>query len=553
MIGVPGIAHRLFGALKSANVSVMFIAQASSEHSICFAIKEIFCNIAKKAVEEAFFYELKNRLISCVTVINSCSIIAAVGESMGSMPGVAGIFFGALGAAGINVLSISQGCDERNISAVVYAKDSAKALRAAHSAFWLSSQNISVGIIGTGRVGHAVVQTLTEQIRVLEERFGLTVSIRGVASSTTMVLDDENLIDKFQSRMKARAELLARSDDSSDVTATNGRAARLPSPSISEESFNALEGVLKGEGNSVKRTPTDLEAFTNHIKNGPTPHFILIDCTNSQLVADQHPAWLRKGSHIVTANKRGLSNSLDLYNNIFAAVRAQNRMYMSEVTIGASIPVMTTLSDLLCSGDQVSSIVGLVSASVGQILTDICDNPPISFTQSVSRTFAQGLFEEDVFRDLEGTEAAQKLLILARELGVPMNLSDVIVEPIAKRRELESWDAIGSGFLEEDAIYARKAAAAAAKGCTLRYVQRIVCTPGAALGRKKKIHATASVKLEEVPLNSALAMVKGAVYHFEFHTARYNRNPLIVQVNMLSCCTSADFLVLICLILGATI
>jgi aspartokinase/homoserine dehydrogenase 1 len=118
MIGVPGIAHRLFGALKSANVSVMFIAQASSEHSICFAIKESFSSIAKKAVEEAFFYELKNGLVSGVKVINGCSIIAAVGESMGNMPGVSGIFFAALGSASINVLSISQGCDERNISAV---------------------------------------------------------------------------------------------------------------------------------------------------------------------------------------------------------------------------------------------------------------------------------------------------------------------------------------------------------------------------------------------------------------------------------------------------
>eukprot|EP01035_Chromulina_nebulosa_P021211 gene21211-27476_t len=130
MIGVPGIAHRLFGALKAANISVMFIAQASSEYSICFATKEIHVESAKKAISEAFFYELKQGLISNIRIISKCAIIAAVGESMSNTPGVSGIFFGALGDASVNILSISQGCDERNISAVVYASEATKALRA---------------------------------------------------------------------------------------------------------------------------------------------------------------------------------------------------------------------------------------------------------------------------------------------------------------------------------------------------------------------------------------------------------------------------------------
>jgi aspartokinase/homoserine dehydrogenase 1 len=190
---------------------------------------------------------------------------------------------------------------------------------------------------------------------------------------------------------------------------------------------------------------------------------------------------------------------------------------------------MTTLSDILCSGDQVHSIVGLASVSAGMIFTDICEGG-FSFTKAISRTYSQGLFEEDVFRDLEGTESAQKLLILARELGVPMQLSDVKIEPIATRRDIDRWDSFGSAFAEEDTIFAKRAAAAASRGCTLRYVQRIDCTPAATLGNKKgKIHAVASVKVEEVPLDSPLAMVKGAVYHFAFHTERYQRNPLIVQ------------------------
>jgi aspartokinase/homoserine dehydrogenase 1 len=518
MIGVPGIAHRLFGALKAANISVMFIAQASSEHSICFAIKQQSVVIAKSAVEEAFFYELKNRLIEGVKVITECSIIAAVGEAMGNMPGVSGIFFGALGSASISVLSISQGCDERNISAVVYSKDAGKALRAVHTAFLLSSQCLSIGIIGTGRVGSAVIQTLLEQFSVLEDRFGLVVSIRGLANSTKMVLD-ENLITKFQAKMKTYADSASGFSDSSD------HSRRRPSPLVSQESYKALNSLL-GNGDSV---PVDLTAFAEHIRGSATPHSIIIDCTNSGAIAELHPSWLNSGSHIVTANKRGLASSLDLYNQIYAAVRAHNRLYMAEVTIGASIPVMTTLSDILCSGDQVHSIVGLASVSAGMIFTDICEGG-FSFTKAISRTYSQGLFEEDVFRDLEGTESAQKLLILARELGVPMQLSDVKIEPIATRRDIDRWDSFGGAFAEEDTIFAKRAAAAASRGCTLRYVQRIDCTPAATLGNKKgKIHAVASVKVEEVPLDSPLAMVKGAVYHFAFHTERYQRNPLIVQ------------------------
>lgn len=516
MIGVPGIAHRLFGALKSASVSVMFIAQASSEHSICFAVKQSFCAVAKSAVEEAFFYELKIGLVSSVKVIDDCSIIAAVGESMGNMPGVSGIFFAALGNASVNVLSISQGCDERNISAVVYAKDSGKALRAVHSAFWLSTQHISVGIVGTGRVGCALLQAVTEQVHMLQERFGLTVSVRGIANSSQMLLDEDLVAHMQRSAPPEPAAFEPRS------------LRRAPSRSIAQDTFELLDLLLSGDAPPVTRRPADLSAFVEHVKGGPSPHSIVIDCSNSSAVAELHPYWLSRGCHVVTANKRALAEELALYNRVFAAVRAHNRMYMSEVTIGASIPVITTLSDLLCSGDQVHSIVGLVSASAGKVLTDICDGG-FSFTKAVSRTFSMGLFEDDVFKDLEGTEAAQKLLILARELGVPMRLSDVNIEPIARRRALEGWDSMGDAFAEEDALYARRAATAASRGCTLRYVQRIDCTPAAALGGKRKIHAVASVKLEEVPLDSPLAMVKGALYYFAFHTERYNRNPLTVQ------------------------
>ena len=191
MIGVPGIANRLFGALKNANISVMFIAQASSEHSICFATKSSSATKAKQAIEEAFFYEMKHGYVSDLRIIDNCSIIAAVGDSMSHVPGVSGIFFGALGGASVNILSISQGCDERNIAAVVYTKDSTKALRAVHSAFWLSSLEVSVAIVGVGRVGSALLKALIDNLSLLSKRFDLKIKIVAIANSKKMILAED--------------------------------------------------------------------------------------------------------------------------------------------------------------------------------------------------------------------------------------------------------------------------------------------------------------------------------------------------------------------------
>jgi homoserine dehydrogenase len=281
------------------------------------------------------------------------------------------------------------------------------------------------------------------------------------------------------------------------------------------------------------KQPADLEKFLEHIRaRSVTPHTILIDTSTSHEVASLHPIWLRDGAHVVTANKRALASSLELYNAIYSEVRSSSKMYMSEVTIGASLPIRTTLNDILCSGDAVHSIVGLMSVSVGTILTYICDNK-MSFTEALLKTYKQGLFEDDVFLDLDGSEAAEKLLILGRELGFAMRREDILVEPLAARREIKSWTNFSDTFAEEDSLFAKKAFEAASHGCTLRYVQRIICTPPAELGIRNGLKVEATVRLEEVPLDSIYALVKGPVYHFSFHTSRYSQSPLIVQVLLL--------------------
>ena len=373
MIGVPGIAQRLFGALKSANISVMYIAQASSEHSICFATKAVSTTVAKAAVEEAFFYELKQGLISNVRVIENCSIIAAVGESMSNMPGVSGIFFGALGDARINVLSISQGCDERNISAVVYGIDATRALRAVHSAFWLSSLEISIGLVGAGRVGTALLQTIVEQTEVFTKRFGIKLNIRFIASSKKIIKGENLIID-------LKEKLISLDSYRADPT-------RALKKTFSNVSYRDITQYMDSDGTEMSLAHND--DFIEHLQAGSTPHMIIIDASTSQDVAKLHPKWLKDGVHIVTANKRAVSSSIDLYNAVYSAVRTNNRMYMSEATIGAALPIRTTLSDLLCSGDAIHSIVGIMSVSVGMVLTDVCENN-MKFSTAIEKAYSKG-------------------------------------------------------------------------------------------------------------------------------------------------------------------
>ena len=205
------------------------------------------------------------------------------------------------------------------------------------------------------------------------------------------------------------------------------------------------------------------------------------------------------------------------------------------MTIGGSLPIRTTLQDILYSGDAVHSIVGLMSVSAGNVLTELCDRERL-FSEALSATVQTGLFEADPFVDLEGTEAAQKLLMFTRELGFQLSLEDIEIEPLATRRPIANWQdptEVNRLFAAENESFRNRVAKAAENKCTLRYVQRIVCSPPIELGNpdSMKTRPKVSVRLEEVPLYSPYAMVTGTVYYFAFHTERYKQSPLIVQVS----------------------
>src|SRR5881398_2947517 len=309
MIGVPGTAHRLFGALREEGISVILISQGSSEHSICCAIPQEQAERAAGVVRRAFEHELTEGQIQRVEVDSDLAILAVVGDGMAGTPGIAGKVFAALGTASVNVRAIAPGASERNISAVVEGKSATRALRAVHAGLYLSPHTISIGVIGPGTVGRVLLDQLASQSERLRRQCKLDLRVRGVLASRRMLLAEPG------------------------VALGSWRAA-------CEESD----------------TPADLARFVEHVRVDYLPHTVLIDCTASAAIAAGYAEWLAAGVHIVAPNKKANSADLAYYQRLHEARRAGAAHYLYEATVGAGLPVIHTLRDLRETGDEIRRI-----------------------------------------------------------------------------------------------------------------------------------------------------------------------------------------------------
>jgi bifunctional aspartokinase / homoserine dehydrogenase 1 len=470
MIGVPGTAERLFGALRDAGVSVTMISQASSEHSICFAVPAAGAARARQAVEEVFFAELHRGQIQTVEVDPGCCILAAVGEGMAGQPGVAAKFFGALGSAGVNVRAIAQGSSERNISVVVAESEMVRALRVVHSGFYLSDLTLSIGVIGTGVVGGELLDQLASQAERLRAEHGLDLRVRGICTSSRMLLGERRLpLDGWRDALA--------SDEAEDA---------------------------------------DPERFAAHVAAEHLPHTVLIDCTASDAVARQYPQWLRRGIHVITPNKRASTAELAFHRELQQARRQSGRHYLYETTVGAGLPVIHTLRDLIQTGDEVIEIEGVLSGTLSFLFNSFDGTRP--FSALVSEARAMGFTEPDPRDDLSGMDVARKVIILGREMGLPIELADVQVESLVPAALQEgSTEEFLRALPEHDGVLADLHARAAAAGCVLRYVGRVDRT------------GAASVRLAQVPTDHPFARVRRTDNIVQFRTRRYDGNPLIVQ------------------------
>ena len=431
MIGVPGVANRLFGALKEVGVSVIMISQASSEHSICFAVPEAQGPLAKETVEKAFFSELHHGQIQQVQLLPSCSILAAVGDDMVHAAGVSAKFFGSLGKAGVNIRAIAQGSSERNISVVIDQKDSTRALRAVHSGLYLSDQTLSVGIIGPGLIGNALMKQLEAQAPELKARFKIDLRVRGILRSGKMLLANPRIeLGQWKERFEKES------------------------------------------------VPADMNAFVNHIQADFLPHSVLIDCTSSEDIALRYGEWLSRGIHVVTPNKKANSGRLDYYKSLRDLGRKLSTHYFYEATVGAGLPVITTLRDLIQTGDRVTRIDGVLSGTLSYLFNSFTGERP--FSEIVRDAKQRGYTEPDPRDDLSGRDVARKLIILAREMGLGLELDQIEVQSLVppELAQAKSADEFMAALPRFDDRMEKLRKEAAQAGECLRYVGVIVRTAG---------------------------------------------------------------------------
>ena len=469
MIGVPGTADRLFGALREVGVSVMLISQGSSEHSICFAVAEDATETVRRVVERAFAVELGQGLVQRIQVTPGCAILAVVGDGMAGLPGSAGRFFRTLGGAGINVRAIAQGASERNISAVIASKDLTRALRAVHSNFYLSAKTVSIGLIGPGAVGGVLLDQLAAAGGSLRERFGLDLRVRALGGSRRMCLD--------QSR----------------VGLDDWRAA-----------------LDNGES-------MDIERFVEHVHADYLPHAVLIDCTASQEIADRYSEWLTRGIHVITPNKRAHSGPMAYYTQLERRDRDANTHFLYEATVGAGLPVINTLKDLVETGDDIHSISGIFSGTLAYLF-NVFDGSR-AFSRIVRDARARGYTEPDPRDDLSGMDVARKAVILARESGLDLELADIEVESLVPSVLAgASVDEFLDRLADFDAPMAARVEAAASDGQVLRYVADVNVS-----------QAKASVCLQGFDAEHPFANISLTDNIVRFETRRYSENPLIVR------------------------
>jgi aspartokinase/homoserine dehydrogenase 1 len=469
MIGVPGTAHRLFGALREEGISVILISQGSSEHSICCAIPGVEAERASRVVAAAFDREIKEGQIQSIQVDKDLAILAVVGDGMAGLPGVSGQVFNALGSASVNVHAIAQGASERNISVVVDGKEATRALRAVHAGFYLSPHTISIGLIGPGLVGNALLEQIATESARLRDEFKLDLRLRGIMSSKKMLLAEQGI---------------------------------------------AVDGWKKALDASP--TPADLAKFVDHLHVDHLPHTVIIDCTANEDVAKHYAEWLKAGIHVVTPNKKANSGPLAYYESLKEARRVGGSSYLYEATVGAGLPVIQTLRDLRETGDKITSVEGIFSGTLAYLFNVYDGKTP--FSEIVKDAKAKGYTEPDPRDDLSGTDFVRKVIILGREMGLKLEMKDVQVESlIPAGLEKGTIDDFLNGLSKYDGEMKKRFDAAAAKGKVLRYMGRLTADGKAVVGVSEldRSHAFANIALTDNVVRYA--------------TARYNNNPLIVQ------------------------
>lgn len=469
MIGVSGSSKRLFSVLSKYNINVIFITQASSEHSICVGIQNIDADLAKKAIENEFFIEISQRKIEPCIIEKDLCIVALVGENMKNHQGLSGKMFSTLGKNNVNIRAIAQGASEKNISVVINEKDVKKALNTLHERFFEdNTKQLNLFVIGVGNVGEKFIDQIHQQKRFLKENLKINVRVIALSNSRKMVFNEDGL------------------------------------------SLKDWKSILK-DGEDANNSEFIYKAKELNLRNS-----IFVDITANDDIASIYDQFLKQNIAVVTCNKIACSSQYDNYKNLKNLSRKYNAPFLFETNVGAGLPIIDTLKHLIASGDKVNRINAVLSGSLNFIFNNFGDK--YNFHDVVKEAGIQGFTEPDPKIDLSGVDVARKILILIRESGYQMEMEAIENNCFLPQECMDTTtnEAFFKSLTKHASHFENLLEEAKSKECRIKFV--------ASFNNGK-----ASVGLQFIPKESPFYNLEGKDNIVEFYTDRYIDQPLIIK------------------------
>lgn len=469
MVGIPGFSKRLFEVLSVSNINVIMITQASSEHSICIAVRSEDDLKAKEVIDTEFAFEISLQKVAPASIENNLVNVAIVGDNMKNHQGISGKMFSSLGANNVNIRAIAQGASERNISIMINKKDTQKALNTLHETFFENDiKELNLFIIGVGNVGSKLLEQIEKQKKYLEDNLLLRIRVIAISNSRKMILGNESL------------------------------------------DLNNWEKNLE---NGVQ---ADVNAFFNHAKGLNLRNSIFVDNTANASIAYEYERYLNNNIGVVTCNKIACADSLENYKNLKRSSRKYGSPFLFETNVGAGLPIIDTLNNLIASGDQIVKIQAVLSGSLNFVFNNFKEGT--EFKDVVVQAQKEGYTEPDPKIDLRGIDVARKILILARESGMEIELDQIENVPFLPKECLDTPDndSFFESLITNKDHFDRLLSKADAKGARLKYVAQLE-------------NGIAKVGLQEIPEGHDFYNLEGSDNIILFYTNRYINQPLIVK------------------------